>query len=353
MVVVVEAPSLADGDQSFTRREPRPITEVIRPSPKDWEVFGAFQKFGEPRLTSPNWAIFNAVLIPAPEISPDSSVIVSRAVYIPHIREGEPDRNSLHVCVTDSNGKLQRLPDLDLPVDGSVVNWEDARVGPNRTLGFTVILRENGKYSPHPALVNVAIVDGHLKAVGDPRIFKNITGKNVIPLEDDGFIYRPEEFTHGLHYFDSQGKLLQTIDFSNFSDIPWLNKKMGAVARPMELEDGNKLLFIHGVCGNQIGIDGTHKRDVYAIGLAILDKNWRVLTVDKEPLLKRKDFLGNLDPSKDLNPKKEVVYLCHVQEGKDGLILPTNVGDKITVFTHIPNAELRARIANMRLPKAA
>lgn len=351
--MVVEA--LSPAAQGFTRREPRPITEMARPSPEDWEVLGALQVLGEAQPISPTWAIFNTAMIPAPEFSPSASIIISRAVYIPDIREGEPDRNSLHVCLKDLNGgNVQRLPNLALPVDKRIVNWEDARVGPNgRRLGFTVVLSEDGKYSPHPSLVDVKIKDGSLKVVGDPRIFGNLIGKNVIPLED-GFIYRPEAFTHELHYLNSQGELLKPIDFSDFKDIPWLSKKMGAVAKPMELEDGNKLLFIHGVRGNQIGIDGKFKDDIYAIGLAMLDKNWQVLNVDREPLLERKDFLANLNPSMDLNPRKEVTYLCdinYIREGKNGLILPVNVGDRITVFMYLSYAQLKPRITNLLLPR--
>lgn len=352
--MVVEA--LPPASKGFTMGEPRLTTEMVRHSPEDWEVLNALQNFGEPQPISPTWAIFNAAMIPAPEFSPSASIIISRAVYIPNIREGEPDRNSLHVCLKDLNGgNVQRLPNLALPIDKRIVNWEDARVGgPNdRTLGFTVVLSEDGKYSPHPSLVDVKIKDGSLKVAGDPRIFGNLIGKNVIPLED-GLIYRPEEFTHELHYLDSRGELLRTIDFSDFRDIPWLSKKMGAVAKPIELEDGNKLLFIHGVRGNQLGIDGKLKTDIYAIGLAMLDKNWQVLNVDREPLLTRKDFLRNLDPSMDINPKKEVTYLCdvhHIQKGKYGLILPVNVGDRITVLMFVSYAELKPRIANLLLPR--
>lgn len=357
MSVVAEAPPFPVGrkDQGFTRRDPRPITEIARSSsPKDWEVLAAYQNYGEPKLPSRYWGIFNAVKIPAPEISVDASVIVARAVYIPNIKEGEPDRNSLHVCLTDSNGRFQRLPDLALPVDKRMVNWEDARVGPNdRTLGFTVIIQEDGKYIPRPAIVDVGIADGNLRVVGDPKIFGKLTGKNVVPLED-GLIYRPEGETHKLHYPDSQGKLPKTIDFSNFRHIPWLSKKMGIVAKPIEsehlgLEDGEKLLLIIGQQGNQIGIDGKLKDDVYSLGLALLDKDWHPFSVDPVPLLERKHFLGNLDPSMDLNPKKEVVYATYVEVGVIGLIVFTNVGDKITVPKRVPYAVIRPRITNMRL----
>ena len=317
-----------------------------RPSPEDWEVFGALQKLNERQPISQDWALYNTASIRAPELL--GTIFVSRAVHTRNVREGEPDRNSLHVCVIDRSGKRQRLKDLELSIVDRIVNWEDARVGPNRTLGFTVVIREGDKYNPHPAFVKVEIEDGNLRAVGKPRIFENITGKNVIPLEG-GFIYRPDGVSHQLHYLNHEGGLLEIIDFLNFRDIPWLSKKMGAVARPIELGDGLKLLFIHGVCGNQMGIDGKAKDDIYALGIAVLDKNWQVKAVDKEPLLKRKDFLGNLQPHEDLNSKKEVVYLCDFLEEEDDLILPVTVGERITVFTHISYSQLIARAKSLLL----
>ena len=316
-----------------------------RPSPEDWEVFGALQDFNKPKPISPYWAIYNTASMCVPEIS--GTIFLSRAVDMRNVREGEPDRNSLHVCVIDPSGNRQRLKDLELPVDGEMVNWEDPRVGTNGTLGFTVVFREGNEYNPHPALVKIGIEDGNLKVVEAPKIFKNITGKNVIPLED-GIIYRPDGVSHQLHYLDPQGKLLEIIDFSNFRNIEWFSKKMGATARPIELEDGLRLLLIHGVREGK-GIDGSIKDDIYTIGIAVLDKMWNVKAVDKKPLLERKDFLGNLQPNEDLRPEKEVVYLCDFTERKDGLILPVNVGDRITVFMHISSSQLKARIEKMLL----
>lgn len=316
-----------------------------RLSPKDWEVFGALQELNNPQPISPDWAIYNTVSIPAPEIP--GTIFLSRAVDMRNIREEKPDRNSLQVCVTDPYGNRQRLKDLELPVDDEIVNWEDPRVGANGTLGFTVVFREGDKYNPHPALVKVEVEDGNLKVVGAPKIFKNIIGKNVIPLEN-GIIYRPDGISHQLHYLDPQGKLLRIIDFSNFRNIEWLSKKMGTVARPIELEDGLKLLLIHGVRGGR-GIDGSIKDDIYTIGIAVLDEMWNVKAVDKKPLLERGDFLGNLQPNEDLRPEKEVVYLCDFTKRKDGLILPVNVGDRITVFMHISSSQLRTRIKNLLL----
>jgi len=340
--MIQEAPLI---DVSGVRRLELSSRTENRLSPKDWEVSGALQKFNNSQTISPDWAIYNTASIPAPEIP--GTIFLSRAVDMRNVREGEPDRNSLQVCVTDPCGNRQRLKDFELPVDDEIVNWEDPRVGANGTLGFTVVFREGDKYNPHPALVKVEIEDGNLKVVGAPKIFKNIIGKNVIPLEN-GIIYRPDGVSHQLHYLDPQGELLKITDFSNFRNIEWLSKKMGATARPIELEDGLKLLLIHGVRGGR-GIDGSIKDDIYTIGIAVLDEMWYVKAVDKKPLLERGDFLGNLQPNEDLRSEKEVVYLCDFTERKDGLILPVNVGDRITVFTRISYSQLRARIKNLLL----
>ena len=346
--MIQEVPLLTKRDAigtSSVRGHELSLRTENRLSPKDWEVFGALQKFGHPQLISPDWAIYNTAFVPVPQFR--GKVLLSRAVDMGDVRKGEPDRNSLHVCVIDLSGNRQRLRDLELPVDDEIVNWEDPRVGPDGTLGFTAVIHEGDKYNPHPALVKVEIIDGNLKVAGAPKIFENITGKNVIPLEN-GIIYRPDGVSHQLHYLDPQGELLKIIDFSNFRNIEWLSKKMGAAARPIKLEDDLRLLLIHGVQGGR-GIDGRIKDDIYTIGIAVLDEMWRVKAVDKEPLLERGDFLGNLQPDEDLRPEKEVVYLCDFIERKDGLILPVNVGDRITVFTRISNSVLRARIKNLLL----
>lgn len=342
--MIQEAPLFTINASSVRELELGSKTEK-RPSPEDWEVFGALQEFNKPQPISPDWAIYNTVSMRTPQIS--GTIFLSRAVDMRNVKEGEPDRNFLHVCVTDPSGNRQRLKDLELPVDDEIVNWEDPRVGANGTLGFTVVFREGDKYNPYPALVKVEIEDGNLKVAGAPKIFKNITGKNVIPLEN-GIIYRPDGISHQLHCLGLQGELLKIIDFSNFRNIEWLSKKMGAAARPIELKDGLKLLLIHGVRGGW-GIDGSIKDDIYAIGLAVLDEMWHVKAVDKKPLLERKDFLGNLQPNEDLRPQKEVVYLCDFTKRKDGLILPVSVGDRITVFMYISSSQLRARIKNLLL----
>lgn len=284
-------------------------------------------------------ATFNTVLIPAPEIP--GRISLSRAVDMRSVKQGEPDLNSLQVCFTDNHGTSHLLKDLELPTDSRIVNWEDPRVGADGTLGFTVVFRENGRYDPHPALVKVEIVDGNLKVVGTPTIFENLIGKNVIPFED-GMIYRPDSASHQLHYLNSQGELLKIIDFSKFKNIDWISKKMGATTRAIDLEDGLKLLLIHGI-KEGIGIDGSFKEYIYALGIAVLNENWEVLAVDKKPLLERKDFLGDLQTKHDLRPEKEVVYLCDFTETESGLILPVNVGDRITVFKYIPNSVLNTR----------
>lgn len=309
------------------------------PLPVDWE--NALQQFGVSK-TIPSAAIFNAVFVP----HSFEKIFLARATNTGEsIEKGVPDRNFLLVCAMDPTGNFRRLKDLVLPNNGNVVNWEDIRVWQSSdqvTLGITAVISDGELHKPCPALVKVRFKNGNLEVSGNPKVFENLPGKNVVPLED-GFICRFDGHSHKLYKFDRRGRLLNNIDFSKFDKIPWLTKKIGTTARPIELEDHRKILLIHGIRGHSKGIDGTVKDDIYSLGIAILDKNWRVLAVDSEPILKRSHFLENLPPEFDRDPCKEAVYLCDYQLSGDILTLPVNVGDRITVFTHILFSQLLVR----------
>lgn len=323
------------------------ISTENSPLHDDWE--NALQQFGVSK-TIPSAAIFNAVFIP--HLLPER-ILLTRATTgenIEKIKEGVPDHNFLLVCVMDSTGNFRRLNDLVLPNNGNVVNWEDVRVwqsyGGQVTLGITAIISDGESYRPCPALVKVGFKNDHLEVLGNPKVFKNLAGKNVVPLED-GFICRFDIASHKLYRFDGRGTLLNDIDFSRFNEIPWLSKKVGTTARPIELADHRKILLIHGIQGYSDGVDGTFKDDIYSLGIAVLDENWQVLAVDSEPILKRSHFLKNLRPEFDRDPHKEVVYLCDWQLNENIMTLPVNVGDRLTVFTHIYFSQLLDQAKNI------
>lgn len=307
----------------------------------------ALQQFGSPKPT-PSSAIFNAVFIPH---SPET-ILVARAINTGNnIEKGVPDRNFHLVCAMDPTGNFRRLNDLTLPDKGNIVNWEDARVWPrpddttDTTLGITAVILNDGLYKPCPALIEVGFKDGNLEALGKSKVFENLAGKNVVPLEG-GFMCRLDGNSHTLYRYDLDGKLLNTIDFSKFANIPWVSKKVGTTARPIELADHRKVLLIHGIQGYSNGIDGTLKDDIYSLGIALLDEDWQVLAVDREPILKRSHFLKNLRTEFDRDPHKEVVYLCDYQIKGDVITLPVNVGDKVTVFTRTLFSQLLVRAEN-------
>lgn len=303
-----------------------------RPSPPNEAVFNSLQEHNVSRELSSDWAIFNTAAL--------ANVFLTRAIYLPDVQEEVPDRNVIVACVKDEKGQWKRFSDLNLPTNGKVFNWEDPRAGSNSTIGMTAVCQENdGSYTSHPALIEVEIEGNEVK-VGKTRIFDE-KGKNVLPLEDNTFLYRPEGETHKLHLvkpdYTDHLNVIKEIDFSAFSNINWMRKKIGLVARPLDLKDDRKLFFIHGV-REGTGLDGKDKDDIYAIGIALMDKNWNVLAVDSAPLFERKDFVNNLPLKEDLNPKKEVVYLCDYQEAGEDIIFPVNVGERIIVFTHYPKA---------------
>lgn len=324
---------------------PPRISTENSPLHGDWE--NALQWFGVSK-TIPSSAIFNAVFIP----HSSEKIILSRATNTGEsIEKGVPDRNFLLVCAMDPNGNFRRLNDLVPPNNGNVINWEDMRVwqsGGQVTLGVTAVISDGESHKPCPALVKVGFKNDHLEVLGNPKVFQNLAGKNVVPLED-GFMCRFDGHSHALYRFDRRGEFLNKIDFSKFNKIPWLTKKMGTTARPIELEGGRKILLIHGIQGDSKGIDGTVKDDIYSLGIAILDKNWQVLAVDSEPILKRSHFLKNLQPEFDRDPHKEVVYLCDYEKNGDIVTLPVNVGDRVTVLTRVLFSQLLDRAEKVLL----
>ena len=309
---------------------------VPRLSPPDKVVFDSLpQKDSSPTL-HPDWAIFNTAFF--------ENFRISRAVHIPSLRKDVPDANVLVVARETEEGKFIRLPDLNLPIgvgEGEVFNWEDPRVwalnnqsGPRALLGLTAVRREQNKFVPHPALVEIALVDEDLQ-VGTTTVFDE-RGKNTIPVGDE-LIYRPEVKSHSFHLLvkptaERKLTLIKEIDFSNYSKIDWMSKKVGTVARPIDIGDNLRLLPIHGVRSG-MGIDGEPKDDIYALGFAIIDKDWNILAVSAKPFWKRDEFLMNLPLGRGLNGehKKEVVYLDDWVRKGETFEFPITVGDRITV----------------------
>lgn len=327
------------------------LAEDKRPSPSS-EILSLFiQEEGKPNQLHKDWAIFNLAIIP----TGDGDIYIFRAVHAPSIQEGVPDTNVLVVCRRRAGGSLERLEDLDLPTgtgDGEIFNWEDPRVwmrdGARAILGLTAVASgvEDGKvfFKPHPALVEVTIGKGRLE-VENVQVFKNI-GKNIVPLGDK-LIYHPELNTHSLHLLakpeSSKLETIKEIDFSSYSNIEWLRKKVGAVARPIRVGENLNLLPIHGV-HEGIGLDGTEKDDIYAVGFALVDDDFAVLAVSGKPVWTRKDFIVNLPLSGDLRKeKKEVVYLDDWQETGGMYRFPINVGDRVTVVTEASISFLTSR----------
>jgi len=312
------------------------VVPLTRLSPPDEVVFSYLAHKDKAPQLDPHWAVFNSAFF--------GNFVISRAVHIPSIQEDVPDANVLVVVRETGEGKFIRLADLNLPVgtsDKDVFNWEDPRIwdlnsqGEQRaSLGLTAVRREKNKFVPHPALVEISLVNGDLQ-IGTTTVFDEI-GKNIIPIEDK-LIYRPESKSHSFHLLvkptaENKLALIKEIDFSNYSQVGWMEKKVGTVARPIDIDENLRLLPIHGV-RRGMGIDGEPKEDIYSLGFAIIDYDWNIQAVGAEPFWKREDFLTNLPLGQGLNGdrKKEVVYLGDWVRRGETFEFPLNVGDRITV----------------------
>lgn len=308
-----------------------------RLSPPDEVVFDSLVQKGESPRLHEGWAVFNSAYF--------GNLVISRAVYTPSLQEDVPDANVLVVVRETEEGKFERLPDLNLPIgvgEGEVFNWEDPRVwelavcGEQKAiLGLTAVRREQNKFVPHPALVEISLGNGNLN-VGIPSVFDEV-GKNIVPI-DDKFIYRPELKSHSLQLLvkptaEHQLALIKEIDFSTYSQVDWMRKKVGTVARPIDIGGNLRLLPIHGVRGGS-GINGEPKDDIYSVGFAIIDNDWNIQAVSAEPFWNREDFLTNLPLGQGLrgDRKKEVVYLDDWVRKGETFEFPLNVGDRITVI---------------------
>lgn len=325
--------------KSFLKEE---AVFIHRLSPPDEAVFDSLaQKDESPRLHT-DWAVFNTAIF---NTGVSGKVYISRAVHVPSLQEDVPDVNALVVVREREKGKFERLADLNLPIgvgEGDIFNWEDPRVWvhsdkgePKALLGLTAVKKEQNKFVPHPALVEISLENENLK-VGITTVFDEV-GKNIVPLGDK-VLYRPEQLSHSLHLLvkptaEHKLAIIKEIDFSNYSQVGWMSKKVGTVARPIDIGENLRLLPIHGVRSGK-GIDGDSKENIYSLGFAIIDNDWNIQAVSAEPFWQRADFLTNLPLGQGLNGdrKKEVVYLDDWVRKGDAFEFPLNVGDRMTVI---------------------
>ncbi len=312
------------------------ISPEIRPSPPDQAVFNAIQELGYPNPLSPDWAIFNVAMIP----TPTRDVLIARAVFKPYVTPGVPDRGVLVVVSRDREGNIRRMKNLNLSTssaNGLVFNWEDPRADVHQnensdktsaTLCFTAVKNENGSYKPHPAEVEVDVLDNMLE-VKSIRVFEN-EGKNYVNINGVRF-YRQGSQTHVLDIVKPIGNRLESVgqsDFRPFREIDWISTKMGAVARPMPFGKKLQTLLIHGVTDDPSRPKIGH---IYSIGLAVVDLNFNVRAVASKPLITRDDLSANLAPDLELDPGKSVVYLCDYRERERVIEFPTTGGDLAAV----------------------
>lgn len=311
---------------------------ISRLSPPDAVIFDSIARKDTAPSLHPDWAVFNAAFFGA--------YFIARAVHVPSMKIDVPDVDVLVVVRETEKGRFERFPDLNLPIGvgkGEVINWEDPRISvlegpgePRALLGLTAVRIEPGGFVPHPALVDIYLENGELKVGGDVTVFNEV-GKNTIPIGDK-LIYRPEAKSHSFHLLvkptaEHELALIKEIDFSNYRHVEWMSKKVGTVARPIDIGNNLRLLPIHGVRSG-MGIDGVLKEDIYSVGFAILDRDWNIEAVSAEPMWRRKDFLTTLPLGQGINGEreKEVVYLDDWVKKGNTFEFPLNVGDRLTVI---------------------
>lgn len=350
----------------------RPVKErdlvLSRPSPPDSVVLNSFvenHRTVSPVSLNSEWAVFNTAVVS----TPSGDYYVSRGLQRPLCLNGGPDMNVLVVVKKSRDGRLERLPDLDLHIgegDGEVINYEDARVENNGNgiiLGMTAVVKDGSGFQIHPALAKLTISDRGLEVKEeDIRVFRKVRGKNVVPFSDgndgiDGkFLFREDEEPHVLKIvqpsLNGDIAYVGEVDFREFSYIYWGKEKFGAVTRKIEMGNGLAILPIHGVREGVEGIDypanfaelgRPRVKNVYSVGIAVVDQEWRVLAVDPEPLLQKSRYSNIFPEGEELNPEKIVVYCLDFEESRGEVKFLVNCGDLVNIFDPIPKRYLFRR----------
>lgn len=198
-------------------------------------------------------------------------------------------------------------------------------------IGMTALVREVKGFTPYPALTR-------LKTRTWREVLPSITlietfgsGKNMTPIDNYTYMFRPDIYTHKLIIFsfaDFLAKKLQELEFPK--DIPWADYKIGTAMPPVWLTNKTALMIFH-------GISIRNKRYVYTLGKALLrERRGKFsIVVDREPLITPDDFITKKGQRlvRELHPKiRKVVYACggYVNKRDDRLYLYVNVGDKAT-----------------------
>ena len=301
----------------------------------------------------PNIAIARYNLAAWQKRGGDSTYFIGREVTKPG-HHGEPDTGILKLFELAKNGEILQERTIWKPVY-SGINLEDPRAleveDDSLVIGLTAVLRnKRGKPVPFPAIVKINLFDSWNKKLPPFLVIETFgPGKNVTPIDNFTYMYRPEkrEYFHKILVFSLHKqvpKKLSDIVFpTNISRATW---RVGTTMSPIWVNDKYALFIIHGITIQNI--NGTDKY-IYSLGRAKLTRtgNKFEVKVSKEPILTPDDFLNEdgTQMVEDLHPElRRVIYSCGgiIKNGEeDRLSLYVNVGDRATFEVQYSIEELK------------
>ncbi len=198
--------------------------------------------------------------------------------------------------------------------DGQAVLLEDPRalvVNDEVVLGMTAVIYENGNPVPYPAVTRLPSRDEPTDIPPTDPIFDFGPGKNMTPVDEDTFFFRPESTNHSLSVLtrvSENGEMEQTGVLVFPDSLEWAFWRIGTTSPPIWINEQDALMFFHGISI----IDGVY---VYAIGRAIIhkDSNWTISLrkIDSKPFLQQSDFMvDGQDPIRELHSERKAMYMC-------------------------------------------
>lgn len=289
-------------------------------------------------------------------------IITVDLTSLPLAERKEPDYDQIQIRRYNNRGE-EINPAITMSVDAKhkeMVNAEDPRAlqtsDTGVVIGVTVVTKENSLYRVHPAFLIAKLSADNLVVSDEPVVFLEDYGKNFTPVSVNEFLFRRDGAgnIHKLELVKIEGRRLVTKKEIEFpKGIFWMEEKIGTTAAPIDLDDGTKLLIVHGVRAEKR--EGFLKH-IYSLGLALLDNKWNLLCVEPDPFLTREDFAnsGILPEGLELYKHRDVVYSCgYLIIGKDSskpmIDLFVNVGDLMIAQTRLELSYLLRRIKEKRL----
>jgi hypothetical protein len=167
---------------------------------------------------------------------------------------GEPDTGILKLFEIDDSGNIVKERVIWKPVfDG--INLEDPRaleVDEKLTIGLTAVLRDKrGKPVPFPAIIKIDSHDSWHQELPPFLIISSFgPGKNVTPIDNTTFLFRPEtlEYHHKIMVMSLHRQVPEKLSDIVFpTNLPWAQWRIGTTMPPIWLNQHEALFIIHGI----------------------------------------------------------------------------------------------------------